>query len=146
MNKQTSKKLGIGMGVFGIALGAAEALFPKTVARMIGVDPDGVAPIVLRAMGIRELAATALIFAKPDSTLGRWARVAGDAVDLGLLATAAFSKDAGRLRLAGAAAAVLGATALDLLASMPAEDAAELAPVPQPANGKGKLPQPVAHA
>jgi hypothetical protein len=144
MTKQTSKKLGVGMGWFGIALGTAEALFPRTIARMIGVDPDGIAPLILRAMGLRELAASAVIFAKPDQPASRWARVAGDAVDLGLLAAAAFARGTGKGRLAWATAAVLGATALDVIAALPAEDADELAPqMNHPSIGKASISQPV---
>lgn len=133
MNKETSKKLGVGMGWFGIALGGAELLFPKTVARLIGVDPRGVAPLIIRAMGVRELAASAVIFAMPNTVYSRWARVAGDALDLGLLAAAAFAPSTGKLRLAGATAAVLGATVLDAIASVPAETSE---PVLPPSNGK----------
>jgi hypothetical protein len=129
MNTQASKQqLGQGMGWFGVALGTAEILFPRVVARVIGVDPRGVAPVILRAMGVREIAASAIIFAKPESLLGRWSRVVGDALDLGLITAAALSKDTGKLRLAGAAVAVLGAAALDVISVLPQEDAAEVAP------------------
>src|SRR4051812_5021521 len=97
-------RLAIGVGWFGVALGVAEILFPRRLARVIGVDPDGLAPVIIRAMGVRELLASALIFGKPESTAGRWARVVGDAIDLALLGAGMVSPLASRPRLAGAMA------------------------------------------
>jgi uncharacterized membrane protein len=90
---------------------------PKKLAELIGVDPDGWTPIVLRAMGLREIAAGFGVLAQPRRPAPLWARVAGDLVDLGLLGLAAGTKRTSGARLAGAVAAVAGVMALDIVAA-----------------------------
>jgi hypothetical protein len=55
------------------------------------------------------------VLAQRRPALGMWGRVAGDLVDLGLLATALKSNDAEKGRVAGATGAVLGVGLLDLM-------------------------------
>ncbi|MBV9890135.1 MAG: SRPBCC family protein, partial [Rhizobacter sp.] len=68
----------------------------------------------LRAIGLREIAAGVTVLMQPRRPFPLWMRVAGDAVDLALLGLGSRSKQASTLRIAGAAAAVLGVTALDI--------------------------------
>jgi hypothetical protein len=68
-------------------------------------------------MGLREIIAGLNVLRQPDRPTPLWMRVAGDAIDLGGLALAATKKRTSGARLAGAAAAVAGVTALDMLAA-----------------------------
>lgn len=77
------------LGWFGIALGTAEILAPYWVARRVGLSPDTSSTI--RWQGLREIISGALILKNPSSPIGMWARVAGDAIDLTLLARASDS-------------------------------------------------------
>ncbi|CAN5856649.1 hypothetical protein BH11MYX2_BH11MYX2_02820 [soil metagenome] len=106
-----------GLGWYSIVLGAAEIAVPKLLARGIGVDPDGAAPIVMRAMGARGIAAGVNLLLQPRRPSSLWARVAGDVVDLALLGLAARNAKSG-WRLAAAIAAVGGVTALDVIAGI----------------------------
>lgn len=112
-----SNTLSRGLGWFSLALGLGELAMPRTLARLIGVDPDGFTPVILRAMGAREIAAGAGVLLQPRRPLPLWARVAGDIVDLSLLGLAAGTKRTGGARLLGAVAAVAGVTALDVIAA-----------------------------
>jgi uncharacterized membrane protein len=105
------------LGWFSIGLGLAEVLAPQAVARLIGLDEDD-HKTLLRAYGVRELAAGVGILTRPKPTYWMWNRVLGDAVDLRSLRNAMETRgnDRGRLKLA--ALAVAGVTALDIVSSM----------------------------
>lgn len=75
------------------------------------VDPE----TVLRLFGLREIGTGIGIFARPRDSRWLWARVAGDFLDLAFLALQ--SPRAEPRRLATAAAAVAGVTALDLFSA-----------------------------
>ena len=105
------------LGWFSIGLGLAEVLAPQAVARWIGLDEDE-HKILLRAYGVRELAAGIGILTRPKPTYWMWNRVLGDAVDLGSLRKAMETRGNDRRRLKLAALAVAGVTALDLVSSM----------------------------
>jgi uncharacterized membrane protein len=86
------------------------------VARLIGVNPDDDdAHNTLFAFGLREITSGIGILARPRSAGWVWSRVAGDVIDLAALGTALGSDDTDRTRATAATAAVLGATALDIL-------------------------------
>jgi uncharacterized membrane protein len=106
-----------GLGWFGVTLGVAELAVPRLLASAIGVDPDGAAPVVLRAMGLREIASSSAVLVRPDHPAPRWARVIGDAIDLGLLGLALARPGTGKRRLALALGMVAGVTALDVIAA-----------------------------
>src|SRR5579872_6748515 len=55
-----------GLGWFGVTLGVAELAVPRLLASAIGVDRDGPAPAILRAMGVREIASSAAVLVRPD--------------------------------------------------------------------------------
>jgi len=69
------------MGWFSIALGAAELLAPRGVARAIGIDEEEHTTL-LRIYGLREIAAGLGILARPKPTYWMWNRVLGDSIDL----------------------------------------------------------------
>ena len=103
------------LGWFSLALGAAQLAAPRSVARLIGVKGGGRHSAVMRAVGVRELATGMGILARRRPAGWVWARVAGDAVDLALLAAAERKR---RTRVAAAAAAVAGVTVTDVLESL----------------------------
>lgn len=99
------------LGWFSVGLGLAEMLTPRGVARAIGVENDGA---LLPAMGLRELVTGIGILGKRRPAEWMWTRVVGDIMDLAYLANAMMSEDTDKGKLAAAAVAVAGVTALDL--------------------------------
>lgn len=110
-----TRQLALGLGWFSIALGTAELLAPSSVARLIGISPTGGTVSTLRSYGAREIASGLAILAQPDEPRWLWARVGGDALDLSTLGAAMGAKDTSRGRTLGAALAVVGVTALDVM-------------------------------
>ena len=109
------ERLANALGWFSIGLGLAEVAAPQAVARLIGVRDDEKNVKVLRAMGLREIASGVGILARDKPVRWMWGRVAGDVLDLALLGSALDTDDADRKRIAGAAAAVAGVAALDVV-------------------------------
>jgi uncharacterized membrane protein len=100
--------LSLGLGVAGIA-GA------RSVVRLIGAPDDDDSRALVRAVGLREVASGYGILSRPEPVRWVWSRVGGDVMDLALLGAAFASRGARRGRLAAAAGAVAGVTALDAL-------------------------------
>lgn len=119
-----------GLGLFSLALGAAELVAPNKLAALIGVEDKGATSFVLRMLGAREIAAGIGVLASPQRPGALWARVAGDIVDLGLLGLAAGTKRTSGARVAGAVAAVAGVMALDIFAARRAQKALDAANQP----------------
>jgi len=105
------------LGWFSIGLGLAEVLAPEAVARLIGVDEERNRRL-LRAYGMRELAAGVGILARPKPTYWMWNRVIGDTVDIASMGKAmqAYDTDPAKLRMA--MLAVAGITVLDIASSV----------------------------
>jgi len=103
------------LGWFSIGLGLAEVAAPRRLARLIGVEDDDTRRNILLAYGLREIASGVTILAADRPSRGVWARVGGDVLDLAFLGQALSSDRWSRGRVATAAAAVLGVTALDVL-------------------------------
>ena len=110
-----------GLGWFSIGLGLAELVAPRQLARFIGVTDN---TTLIQAMGVREIAAGIGVLMQRRPTESMWARVAGDAVDLSLLAAATRQPGNDNARIAMAAAAVAGVTALDLVCAQKLSSAA----------------------
>lgn len=80
------RQIAKGLGWFSLALGAAELVTPRKMGESMGLER----PNLIRAFGLREIAAGAMILARPaKEETGVWSRVAGDVLDLGALALAA---------------------------------------------------------
>lgn len=105
------RKLGFGLGLFSIALGAAELLAARRVAAAL--DAEGHEGLV-KGFGARELLAGANLIAAPAVATNVWNRVAGDAMDLTALALAAKASPKNRA-IWGSIAFVIGATLLDIV-------------------------------
>jgi uncharacterized membrane protein len=110
----TQIKLSQGLGFFSIGLGLAELIAPHYLSRAIGVTERH--SVLMRAMGVREISNGLAVLAEPEESRWMWGRVAGDALDLGLLGLALISAPRReRIRVMGAIASVAGVTVLDLL-------------------------------
>ncbi|MCW3796922.1 hypothetical protein OMW55_03770 [Sphingomonas sp. BN140010] len=106
------KKLGLGLGVFSIALGAVEVGAPRRLARFLGLDEEGTARRTIFAFGLREILAGGMLLRGPAVSTNVWNRVIGDAMDTGALLLA-FGPSRKKGAMAGALAFVGGAAALD---------------------------------
>lgn len=110
------QQLGTALGLFSVGIGLASLLAPRTVARVTGL-PNW--PLLLRAVGAREIVSGLGLLRRPDNQVWRWSRVAGDAMDLGMLGIAAIHPDGRGRRLASTALAVASIAAFDLRAGNP---------------------------
>lgn len=112
--------LATGLAWFGVGLGLVELGAPRVLSRTIGVRDGAICRATMRALGLREVLNGAALLGARRSQPWLWARVAGDAIDLGMLALATRSRRrrAGWAGLATAATALLGVTALDLAAAL----------------------------
>ena len=77
------------LGWFSIGLGTVQLVAPRALCRVIGAKDDGTPPLLMRVLGVREIAQGSGILVRPRPTAWVWSRVAGDALDLGLLAVTA---------------------------------------------------------
>lgn len=112
MNQQD---LARNLAFFSLTLGLAEVFAPRQVARLIGVSEEH--EKTLQLFGLREIASgLGIMQGKPAYFL--WSRVAGDILDLGMLAAASKSDRSDRRRVEGAMAAVAAVTVVDILASL----------------------------
>jgi hypothetical protein len=107
----TSDALARGLGVFSIGLGLWEVLAPRSLTRMLGMEGN---EGLVRAYGMREIAAGIGILASEDPTGWIWGRVAGDGLDIATLVTGLEGDNPKRTNVALALAAVAGVTALDV--------------------------------
>jgi hypothetical protein len=109
------KKLGVGLGIFSIALGLVEIAAPGRLARWLGVSGK-TARNVVALFGARELLAGGMLLRGPAVSTNVWNRVVGDGIDLAALGLA-FAKSERRTALGGAIGFVAGATLLDAWAA-----------------------------
>src|SRR4051794_38629570 len=114
---ETSPQTAKFLGWFSLGLGTPQLLAPGNVNRLIGVRDDPASRLWQRIVGARELAAAAGILPQRRPTEFLWGRVAGDAMDLALLAKAFRSKRDSTVRLAVATASVAGVAVADMLAA-----------------------------
>lgn len=108
----TARTMATALGWFSIALGAAELLAPKTLARWLGMRHG--API-LKVYGAREVTAGIGVLALRNKSPGVWLRLAGDALDIATLVSIAIENPAKKRNIGIACAAVLGATVADIV-------------------------------
>jgi uncharacterized membrane protein len=112
---RSADSLAQALGWFSIGLGVAQIAAPRRVARLIGINDDEGNKTVMRAVGVREIAAGLGLLSDPKPTGFAFARVVGDVMDLAMLGNALSSDRNDRGKTAMATAAVLGIGALDVL-------------------------------
>ena len=129
-----------GLGVVSLALGLAEVVAPRALARAHGLRGS---ESLIRAYGMREIATGIGILGSQDPTPWIWGRVAGDALDLATLATGLEGDNPQQGTLGIAIAAVAGVTALDVYCAqqLSREDTRPLPPLRDYSNRSG-LPRP----
>lgn len=108
------RQLAQGLGWFSLGLGLVETAAPQRVSQMLGLH--GKASLV-RLFGMREIVSGIGILNARRPANWVQARLAGDVMDLALLGTALTADNPKRGTAAVATAAVVGATALDVLCS-----------------------------
>ncbi|MFI7607733.1 SRPBCC family protein [Micromonospora sp. NPDC049366] len=114
-------RLARALGWVSLALGAGAIAATGPLARLTGVDDSPAARTIIPAVGARELAHGAGLVAGRRTAGWAWTRVAGDAMDLTLLARAlADRRGERRRRVALTTAAIAGITAIDVLAAVAA--------------------------
>ena len=94
-----------------VGLGLTEILAPRLLSKAIGVGEHAA---VFRALGAREIASGVGLMTQQKAGSWAWSRVAGDVIDLALLAAATRAPGTNPQRIAMAAIAILGVTALDV--------------------------------
>ena len=103
------------LAYFSFGLAGAQVAAPEAVARLIGLKRGAMSTKVLRAIGVRELAAGAGLLADQSrAPVWLWARVAGDVMDMALLGAAMTDRHNQRARLTAALASVGAVTAADV--------------------------------
>lgn len=112
-----AQRLANGLGWFSLGLGIAGFAAPRLLARAAGIPRTTPGPLMLRLVGLREIASGLGILSQRRPTGWLWARVAGDLMDVALLGSAARSRRSRPNRIAMVATAVAGVTALDVLAA-----------------------------
>jgi uncharacterized membrane protein len=106
-------RLADALGWASTALGAPMTFAPRRFLRAIGVQDDPRAVAWTVAVGLREYTATANIIANRQRRIGMWSRVAGDLMDVSLLAGASRIRRADARRLLAAGGLAGGLLALD---------------------------------
>lgn len=103
------KKLGLGLGVFSLALGAIELFGSKKIAQSL--DAEGHEGLI-KGFGAREVLAGVNLLAAPALATNMWNRVAGDVMDI--VAASAAAKNSPKNKATwGVLAFVVGAAMLD---------------------------------
>ncbi len=101
-----------GLGWFSLALGAAELVAPRSMARQLGMRGE---ETLIKTYGAREIAVGLGILLSRNPAPWVWARVAGGALDIATLLGHAGARNRRRGSVMAALAAVAGVTALDWL-------------------------------
>ena len=105
------KGLGYGLGLFSIALGTSELFGARRIARALNVEGrEG----LVRAFGVREVAAGIGLLNAPAHSARVWNRVLGDGMDLAAVGTATARSPRNKAAW-GALVFVAGATVLDIV-------------------------------
>jgi len=104
------------LGWFSVGLGTAQLAAPRALCRLVGADGKGSAPMLMRAMGAREMLQGVGILARARPTGFVWSRVVGDALDLGALGVIAAKRR--RARTAFALANVAMVTVPDVFEAL----------------------------
>jgi hypothetical protein len=117
-----TRRLVTGLGVFSLGLGTAQLVAPGAMNRLIGADDTPKNRAVHRWVGgAREFGAGVAIMSGRAPATCLWARVAGDMLDSGMLATLLAGprqRPEARRRAAIATAAVAPVVIADIVAAL----------------------------
>ena len=108
--RSTAEIMAQGLGVFSIALGAAELIAPRKLAHALDIEGQ---ERLLQAYGLREIGTGIGLLMNERRAPWMWARVAGDVLDLATLG-AALGSSRRREAVAMAIGTVAMVTALDV--------------------------------
>jgi uncharacterized membrane protein len=106
------------LGWFSLGLGTAQVTAPRAMCRLIGAEGKGASRTIMRVIGIREIVQGLGILMRPRPTTWLWSRVAGDGLDLSLLALTAMKNRQRRGRTGMAIANVMAVAVPDVLESV----------------------------
>jgi hypothetical protein len=109
-----NERLSWALGWVGLGIGVTELTFPERICRVLGAPRRSG---LMRVLGLRELASGLGLLLQPHRREWVWARVAGDAIDLALLAVTFRLPRADKAWLGAITAAVAGVTLVDLYAA-----------------------------
>ena len=109
------EQLAQALGWFSMGLGLTEVFAPRSLAKAIGLRDSPENEALLRIAGLREIASGLAILTQQQPLTGVRARVGGDVMDIAVPGMAPKDGDGHQGKVALAAAAVLGVTALDVL-------------------------------
>ena len=113
---QQAAPLATALGWFSIGMGVAHLIAPRALGATIGVEGR---PLLLRAIGAREVMSGVGILGRSGRPGWLWSRVAGDAMDLALLGMAAKTATrTQRQRIAMATTFVAAMASLDVITSV----------------------------
>jgi hypothetical protein len=108
--RSTAEIMAQGLGLFSIALGAAELIAPRKLTRALDIEGQ---ERLLQAYGVREIGTGIGLLMNERRAPWMWARVAGDVLDLATLG-AALGSSRRREAVALAIGSVAMVTALDV--------------------------------
>lgn len=108
-----AEKVAKGLGWFSIGLGLTELIAPRAIAKIVGSRNKNQTGLI-RAYGVREIAAGVGVLSMTQRSPWLWARVAGDILDLTSLGRVARSKRSNKSLAMVGIASVAGVTALDI--------------------------------
>ena len=100
------------LGWFSLGIGTMEVLAPRALSRTLGLFGES---WIVRAFGVREIAVGLTVLAKPEQPIGPVLRVAGDVLDLAVLAPALSARNGHRSAAQFAFVTVLAVTAVDVV-------------------------------
>jgi hypothetical protein len=107
------ERLAKSLGWMSLALGVVEIFAAARITRSLGLDGS---ENLVRAFGVREIAAGVTTLSTEKET-GLWSRVAGDVLDLAVLARGLAASNPQRRNVRWTMLAIAGVTALDALAA-----------------------------
>jgi hypothetical protein len=112
-----SVRLAKRLGWLSIGLGVTQLAAPGVLTRLTGLRGTGASRTTMRLLGLRGITAGLGILARRRPTGWLWGRVAGDLMDLTLLAGGSVDGAEGRRRAALALVSLMGIAAIDVTAA-----------------------------
>jgi uncharacterized membrane protein len=110
------------LGWFSLGLGAIQLIAPRRLLALVGIPATNAARVAItRLIGVREVGVAPWLLVRTRPARWLWARVAGDAMDLALMARAVRAADTHRPAVIAATAAVAAVSAVDVAAAVMAQ-------------------------